>query len=52
MKTLGRAPQNELSHVKGDENTPLLNLTITELLAQTTEKWSDHTAAVFPAQNI
>ena len=47
-----RSPTNGLSHVKGDESEPLLELTIPALLADTVAKFADHEAAIFSSQNI
>jgi len=47
-----RSPINGLSHVKGDESEPLLELTIPALLADTVAKFADHEAAIFSSQNI
>lgn len=47
-----RRPRGSLSHVIGDKTTPLLNLTLPGLLAQTTARFPDHPAAVFCAQDI
>ncbi|MEP1443832.1 MAG: AMP-binding protein [Hyphomicrobiales bacterium] len=47
-----RTPLNGLSHVKGDESTPLLELTIPALLAETVDKFANREAAVFSNQNI
>ncbi|MDW3224410.1 MAG: AMP-binding protein [Paracoccaceae bacterium] len=47
-----RRPRNGLSHVIGDTATPLLNLTIPDLLAQTVAALPDHPASVFRAQDI
>ncbi len=52
MTRLGRTPQDGISHVKGDSSAPLWRKTIPELLAETTARLPDHTAAVFRAQNI
>ncbi|RLJ59168.1 fatty-acyl-CoA synthase [Litoreibacter meonggei] len=47
-----RHPIGGLSHVKGTTDTPLLDLTIPALLAQTATRLPDHDACVFPKQNI
>ncbi|WP_187432227.1 3-[(3aS,4S,7aS)-7a-methyl-1,5-dioxo-octahydro-1H-inden-4-yl]propanoyl:CoA ligase [Roseobacter fucihabitans] len=47
-----RRPQNGLSHVIGDTSSPLLNLTIPDLLTGTVADMPEHPAAVFRAQNI
>lgn len=47
-----RRPISGLSHVRGATGTPLLDLTIPQLLAQTAARLPDHEACVFPAQNI
>ncbi len=52
MTTNGRIPTDGFSHVMGDTTTPLIDITIPDLLAQTAKRLPDHEAAVFPAQNI
>ena len=52
MPDLSRIPKNGMSHVRGDTDVPLLDTTISALLEQTCNRWPDHEAAVFPAQNI
>ena len=52
LKSHDRTPINGLSHVKGDESEPLLELTIPALLAATVSKFSNREAAIFSSQNI
>jgi fatty-acyl-CoA synthase len=52
MTAHDRTPRNGLSHVIGDTSMPLLNTTIPDMLAATTNRLPDHPAAVFPAQQI
>ncbi|MEM9578630.1 MAG: AMP-binding protein [Pseudomonadota bacterium] len=52
MTRNGRIPEDGFSHVKGDTTTPLMEITIPALLAQTAARLPDHEAAVFPAQDI
>ncbi|MGZ2256448.1 AMP-binding protein [Roseobacter sp. A03A-229] len=47
-----RTPRDGLSHVIGDTSEPLLNITLPDLLAQTTARLPDHPAAIFRAQGI
>lgn len=47
-----RTPRDGLSHVVGDTSEPLLNITLPDLLAQTTARLPDHPAAIFRAQGI
>jgi fatty-acyl-CoA synthase len=52
MSPNGRSPTNGLSHVSGNTDQPLLNLTIPSLLAQTAARFPDRDAALFLAQDI
>lgn len=52
MDSLGRAPRNGLSHVRGERSEPLWEMTLPQVLARTAAKLPDHEAVVFPAQNI
>ena len=52
MTAHDRRPRNGMSHVIGDTAEPLLNITLPDLLAQTTARLPDHPAAVFRAQDI
>ena len=52
MTDLCRIPRNNQCHVIGDRHAPLLNLTISDLLAQTVSEMPDQPAAVFPQQGI
>lgn len=47
-----RRPREGMSHVVGDTSSPLLNITIPDLLAKTVAKLPDHPAAVFQEQSI
>lgn len=47
-----RLPIDGLSHVKGATDTPLLDLTIPQLLARAADARPHHEACVFPAQDI
>jgi fatty-acyl-CoA synthase len=48
----GRTPEGGRSHVRGETDAPLLDVTIPELLARTCAEHGDREAAVFPAQDI
>ena len=50
--TLTRKPKDGLSHVMGDRNSPLLSLTIPQMLAQTVAQFGDREAVVFAEQGI
>ena len=52
MTDLCRIPRNNQCHVIGDRDAPLLNLTISDLLAQTVSEMPDQPAAVFPQQGV
>jgi fatty-acyl-CoA synthase len=52
MPEQDRRPIGGLSHVKGDTSAALLDITVPGLLSRTAERLPQHTAAVFPAQNI
>ncbi|MEM9638275.1 MAG: AMP-binding protein [Pseudomonadota bacterium] len=52
MTAHDRRPRNGMSHVIGDTAEPLLNITLPDLLAQTTARLPDHPAAIFRAQDI
>ncbi|MEM9639670.1 MAG: AMP-binding protein, partial [Pseudomonadota bacterium] len=52
MPAHDRRPRNGMSHVIGDTAEPLLNITLPDLLAQTTARLPDHPAAIFRAQDI
>lgn len=47
-----RRPRGGLSHVLGDTSSPLLDVTIPGMLAQTVARFPDHRAAIFRAQGI
>ena len=51
-RSSSRLPRNGLSHVFGDTSTPLINLTIPQVLAQTVATHGKALAAVFPKQAI
>jgi fatty-acyl-CoA synthase len=51
-KEPGRTPLGGRSHVRGDRDAPLLDLTIPALLARTCAEHGEREAAVFPAQGI
>ena len=50
--TLGRTPQDNLSHVHGVQDAPLLDLTIPAMLAQTVASHGAREAVVFAEQGI
>lgn len=52
MSISDRQPLNEVSHVKGRSDAPLIELTIPALLAQTVATYGDYPAAVFCEQGI
>jgi fatty-acyl-CoA synthase len=52
MSDLGRVPQEARSHVRGDRDAPMIELTIPALLARTCADHGAREAAVFPAQGI
>ena len=52
MTDLCRVPRNNQCHVMGASDSPLMNLTISDLLAQTASNMPDQPAAVFPQQNV
>lgn len=45
-------PQNGISHVIGQADTPLIELTIPQILAQTVSEFPDREAAVFAAEGL
>ncbi|WP_299861301.1 AMP-binding protein [uncultured Roseobacter sp.] len=52
MSRHNRRPRKGMSHVIGDTSAPLLNMTLPDMLAQTTARLPDHPAAIFRAQEI
>lgn len=48
----GRAPTGGMSHVNGNADEPLIELTIPEVLKATVTKFGDRDAAIFPTQDI
>lgn len=52
MTVHDRTPRSGLSHVIGDTSEPLLDITLPDLLRETTDRLPDHPAAVFTQQNI
>ncbi|WP_102107283.1 AMP-binding protein [Oceaniglobus roseus] len=49
---LSRRPENGLSHVRGDTDSPLLDVTIPKLLADTVARFAPREAVVFRAHGI
>lgn len=52
MPAHDRRPMGGLSHVTGDTSTPLLDITVPDLLNRTADRLPQHTAAVFPQLKI